>query len=186
MMRSGWQGDDGMSTDEPRIRGGNAAEPRSDRDARELESLPENQPGMPGPTGPAETTEAVGDPDASSESSATEGGAAAGAVVGTALAGPFGLAVGAALGGAAGTAASPAEPVTQPGELRPDTRAEREAAFERGRGSTTHAESSYEQHDPVIEEHAVEVPVVDALTGHGEDAARRPSGRNAASGGTRP
>ena len=86
MMRSGWQGE-GMSTDEPRIRGGNAAEPRSDRDARELESLPENQPGMPGPTGPAETTDAVGDPDASSESSATEGGAAAGPVVGTALAG---------------------------------------------------------------------------------------------------
>jgi hypothetical protein len=135
--------------------------------------------------GPAVTTEAVGDPDATSERSAAEGGAAAGAVAGVAVGGPIGMAVGAALGGAAGAATGPEEPVARPGEERVDPRADREAAYDApstvspmGRPRLTG--------DPLMEEHAVDIPVIDALTGHGEAAAERPSGRTAASGGSRP
>lgn len=65
--------------------------------------------GMDGPMGPAQTTEAIGDPHASSENAAATGGAASGAVVGGAVAGPIGLAVGAVLGAVAGAVAGPPE-----------------------------------------------------------------------------
>jgi hypothetical protein len=141
-------------------------------------------PAMPGPMGPAVTTEAVGDPDATSERSAAEGGAAAGAVAGVAVGGPIGMAVGAALGGVAGAASGPAEPVARPGE-RVDPRADREAAYE-APSTVSPMGTPRLTTDPLTEEHAVDIPVIDALTGHGEAAAERPSGRTAASGGSRP
>lgn len=142
-------------------------------------------PGMPGPMGPAETTEAVGDPDASSEQSAAEGGAAAGAVAGAAVGGPIGMVVGAALGGAAGAAAGPAEAPARPGDGRVDPRADREAAYE-APSTTSPVASPRLTKDPLTEEHATDIPVIDALTGHGEAAAERPAGDEAASGGSRP
>lgn len=74
---------------------------------------------MPGPMGEAQTTEALGDPHASSESAVASGGAATGAVLGAAIAGPIGLAIGAALGGVAGTAAEPSEEADRPGTPEP-------------------------------------------------------------------
>jgi hypothetical protein len=133
------------------------------------------EPGMPGPMGPAETTEAVGDPDASSEQSAAEGGAAAGAVAGAVVGGPIGMAVGAALGSAAGAAAGPAETPARPGDGRVDPRADREAVFEAPL-TTSPVAAPRLTRDPLMEEHAVDVPVVDALTGHGEAEAERPPG----------
>jgi hypothetical protein len=142
-------------------------------------ALPGHPPGvqgMPGPFGPAVTTEAVGDPDASSRQSAAEGGAAAGVVLGAVVAGPIGLAAGAALGSAAGAAAGPEEAPARPGDGRVDPRTEREAAF------TPHDDPAAARppatRDPLIEEHAVDVPVVDALSGHGDDAvsAKTPAG----------
>ena len=63
-----------------------------------------------GPTGPAPTTESVGDPEADEPRSGAEEGAAAGGLVGTAVAGPFGLAAGAAVGAIAGAAGEAADP----------------------------------------------------------------------------
>jgi|GEM_PF-3446358 len=142
-------------------------------------------PGMPGPTGPATTTESAGDPDASSEQSAVEGGTAAGAVVGAAIGGPIGLVVGAALGGAGGAVAGPDESPARPGDGRVDRRSDREAAYEAPLTSSPVATPRL-SHDPLMEEHAVDIPVVDALTGHGEAAAEGRGGDAAASGGSRP
>jgi hypothetical protein len=58
----------------------------------------------PGPTGPAPTTESVGDPEADNPQSGAEEGAAMGGLVGTALAGPVGFAVGAVTGAVVGGA----------------------------------------------------------------------------------
>jgi len=62
-----------------------------------------------GSTGPAPTTESIGDPEAEDEGSAAEEGAAAGSLVGAAVAGPFGLAAGAAVGAAVGGAGEAAD-----------------------------------------------------------------------------
>jgi hypothetical protein len=145
---------------------------RQEAQRRALAGHTPAEPGMPGPMGPAVTTEAVGDPDASSEQSAVEGGAAAGAVAGAVVGGPVGMAVGAVLGGAAGAAAGPEEPVAQPGDRRVDPRADREAAYEATTRSSPVATPKL-THDPLTEEHAVDIPVVDALTGHGEADAER-------------
>jgi hypothetical protein len=69
---------------------------------------------MDGPTGPAQSTELVGDPMADGETGHAEGGAATGAAVGTAVGGPVGAAVG-TVAGAVGGAASPPQD-TAPGE----------------------------------------------------------------------
>lgn len=144
----------------------------SDDQTREeaLPGHPASQPGMPGPAGPAITTEAVGDPDASSERSAAEGGIAAGAVIGALVAGPIGLAVGAALGGATGAAAGPEESPARPGDERVDPRADREAAYDRSGFGSPAVAAPPATSDPLMEEHAVHVPVVDALSGHGDGA----------------
>ena len=71
--------------------------------------LPVGMDGLSGPTGPATTTEAIGDPDATSEASQVEGGIAAGAVIGAAVAGPVGVVVGTVAGALAGSAAAPPE-----------------------------------------------------------------------------
>ncbi len=63
-----------------------------------------------GPTGPAPTTESVGDPEADNIQSGAEEGAAAGGLVGTAVAGPFGLAVGAVAGAVVGGAGEAVDP----------------------------------------------------------------------------
>lgn len=160
-------------------------QPGAEAERRALAGHVPSQPGMPGPMGPAPTTEAVGDPDAASEQSAVEGGAAAGAVTGALVGGPLGMAVGAALGGAAGAAAGPSEPPARPGDGRVDPRADREAAYEEPL-ATSPATAPRLTHDPLTEEHAVDLPVIDALTGHGEAAAEHPAGREAASGGSRP
>lgn len=161
-------------------------EPGPGSTSRELAGMAPDAPGMAGSTGPAETTESVGDPDASSERSATEGGTAAGAVIGALVGGPIGLAVGAAVGSVAGAAAGPDEPVMQPGDERVDGRADREAAYVDGRGASPTTPIRRSNHDPLLEEHAVDIPVVDALTGHGEAAAEHDPGRPRTSGGTRP
>ena len=62
-----------------------------------------------GPTGPAPTTESVGDPEEDNPQSAAEEGAAAGGALGAAVAGPFGLAAGAIAGAAVGTAGEVAD-----------------------------------------------------------------------------
>lgn len=159
-----------------------AVEPTTDRTAGSpVDGLPGHPPsaaGMAGPMGPAITTEAAGDPDASSQRSAGEGGAAAGAVVGALVAGPIGLAAGAVLGGVAGAVTGPAEPVARPGDGRVDPRADREAAYDRTRRASPSGGRPRPTSDPLTEEHAVHVPVVDALTGHGESpAAAHPSKR---------
>jgi hypothetical protein len=63
-----------------------------------------------GPTGPAPTTESVGDPEADNAKSAAEEGAAMGGLVGAAVAGPFGLAAGAVAGAVLGGAGEAADP----------------------------------------------------------------------------
>ncbi|MFP5342638.1 MAG: hypothetical protein ACLGIJ_06920 [Candidatus Limnocylindria bacterium] len=150
------------------------ARPRStpDDDPRDREVLrpgaPLGRPAMPGPTGPAETTEAVGDPDAHSRRSAAEGGTAAGAVVGGMVAGPIGVALGAALGAAAGAASGPAEGVPVD-ERIVDARADREAAYRPSlvgsprRGAHAPSGVAGRPADPRLEEHATEVPVVDLI-----------------------
>ena len=65
---------------------------------------------MPGPTGHAQSTELVGDPDADDPAAEAEGGAATGAVLGTVVGGPIGLVAGAALGAAAGGIAGADDP----------------------------------------------------------------------------
>ena len=62
-----------------------------------------------GPTGYAQTTEAIGDPDADDPSAAMEAAAAAGVVGGALVGGPIGAAVGGVIGAAAGSAAGQAE-----------------------------------------------------------------------------
>ena len=141
---------------------------------------------MAGSTGPGITTEAVGDPDATSERSAAEGGAAAGAVVGAVVGGPIGLAIGAAMGGAAGAAAGPEEATGPANDARVDSRADREAAYEAGGAASPAAPIRPSNHDPLLEDHAVHIPVVDALSGHGEAAAERDPGPPRPSGGNRP
>lgn len=109
--------------------------------------------------------EVAGDPDATSEQSAAEGGAATGAVVGALVAGPIGLAVGAALGGVAGAAAGPDEP-SAPGDGAMDRREDRDAIHADGgpqrSGSAPKVERADRSKVPVVD-----IPVVDSLTGHG-------------------
>ena len=62
-----------------------------------------------GPTGPAPTTEATGDPEADDVAAGGEGGAATGAILGTAVAGPVGLVAGAVIGEALGAAGEAAD-----------------------------------------------------------------------------
>jgi hypothetical protein len=78
------------------------AEPTPEQPPADAGGLVSSKPTMPGPSGAAETTERVGDPDASSEASGAEAGAAAGAVVGVAAAGPVGAAVAVPVGAAIG------------------------------------------------------------------------------------
>jgi hypothetical protein len=63
-----------------------------------------------GPTGPAPTTESVGDPEADNLRSGAEEGAAMGGLVGTAVAGPFGLVAGAVAGAVVGGTGEAADP----------------------------------------------------------------------------
>lgn len=132
-----------------------------------------SRPAMPGPTGPAETTEAVGDPDAHSPRSAAEGGAATGAVVGGMVAGPLGVAVGAGLGAVAGAVNGPSEGVPSDDERIVDPREDREAAYRASdagsprRGAHAPAGVAGRPADPQIEEHATDVPVVDLIPSTG-------------------
>lgn len=71
-------------------------------------------PTMPGPTGPAQTTELVGDRGAGSEVHGGESGAAAGATAGVAVGGPVGALLAAPAGAAVGAAAGAAEDETAP------------------------------------------------------------------------
>lgn len=74
-----------------------------------------------GPTGPAPTTESLGDPEADDTRSGAEEGAAMGGLVGTAVAGPIGLAAGAVAGAAVGGAGEVADPQVNAGyERRPE------------------------------------------------------------------
>jgi hypothetical protein len=149
---------------------------------RHLAGMTPGRHGMPGGKGPALTTEAVGDPDASSEESAAEGGAAAGAVIGAALAGPIGMAIGAAAGGVTGAAAGPDEPAKRHGDGRVDSRRNREAAYESAPAPNQRGQAPAITRDAVREEHAADIDVIDALTGHGEPEAERPR-RTMSSGG---
>lgn len=63
-----------------------------------------------GPTGPAPTTESVGDPEADDPRSGAEEGAAMGGLAGAAVAGPIGLAAGAAAGAIVGGVGEVADP----------------------------------------------------------------------------
>lgn len=141
--------------------------------SRDLAGLPQDRSGIPGGMGPALTTEAVGDPDASSERSAAEGGAATGAVIGAVVGGPIGLAIGAAVGGATGAAAGPEEGAARSGDERVDSRRDREEAFAEGHTSSPIGPPPEVRHDSLREPHAVDIPVVDALSGHGEADAER-------------
>lgn len=163
-----------------------AHDPVRDREPADRATLqpgaPLRRPAMPGPTGPAETTEAVGDPDAHSVRSAGEGGAAAGAVVGGMIGGPIGVAVGAGLGAIAGAAAGPADGVPAEGERPVDTRADREAAYDASKQASPRRAVAPprsrpgEPADPLTDEHATSVPVVDLIpTAERADESEDPS-----------
>lgn len=136
--------------------------PVVDDEARPI-GLPVGMDGLSGPTGPATTTEAIGDPDATSEASQVEGGIAAGAVIGAAVAGPVGVAIGTVAGALAGSAAAPSE--AGPDIDTFESRAEHAVEPTRRLAGPMMDERSNEPNDPLSEAHAVEVPVVDLIPG---------------------
>lgn len=143
---------------------------RGRRTASRPVGLPVGQDRMAGPTGPATTTEAVGDPDSTSEASQVEGGIAAGAVIGSAVAGPVGFVVGTVAGALAGSVAAP--PEAGPDIDSFESRAAHAVEPTRPVAGPMMDTSSGEPHDPLSEAHAVDIPVVDLIPGSSAAGAR--------------
>ncbi len=151
--------------------------------ARRLRHLADmTQHGMPGGKGPALTTEAVGDPYASSERVPPRAARLRVRSSGRRSPDPSGRPSAPRWAVSRGAAAGPDEPAKRPGDGRVDSREDRKAAYESAPAASPRGVAPA-MPDARREEHAADIPVVDALTGHGEaEAERAPRRRRAANG----